>query len=208
MPGIKHIWAEIERMRIQVNRLRGAIKHLQRTRIPAVWAEMLSDRMLEKGRNRQIRPKGRCREVKWYDARATGITAILKTLAEIRKCEGWCYRHVQAIMLSIDQSAKTAMGNCEYFWNRPHGIGGLRKSDIPKCCGRRFNNATHVSFANDPLRHNPLQRISASCARSGISVVCGGRRRSGRLQLFHIRAMSGDRVRHRWLLSKPTRREE
>jgi hypothetical protein len=86
----------------------------------------------------------------------------------------------------------------------------LKKSDSPKTCcgGRRFNNATDVRFASDPLRHDALRRNSTSRARSGISVVCGERGRSSRLQLFHIRAMSGDRVRHRGVLSKSTRIEE
>jgi hypothetical protein len=29
--------------------------------------------------------------------------------------EGYCYFHVQAIMLSIDQYAESALGNREYF---------------------------------------------------------------------------------------------
>jgi hypothetical protein len=45
--------------------------------------------------------------------------------------EGWCYHHVQAIMLSIDQYAEVATGNREYFWNKPHSIGGNKKGDIP-----------------------------------------------------------------------------
>ena len=40
------------------------------------------------------------------------------------------YFHVQAIMLAIDQYAETALGNREYFLNRPHGIGG-RSDNIP-----------------------------------------------------------------------------
>jgi hypothetical protein len=44
--------------------------------------------------------------------------------------EGYCYHHVQAIMLSIDQYAETALGNREYFLNRPYGIGG-KNDKIP-----------------------------------------------------------------------------
>jgi hypothetical protein len=40
------------------------------------------------------------------------------------------YHHVQAIMLAIDQYAESALGNREYFWNKPHGIGG-KKDNIP-----------------------------------------------------------------------------
>jgi hypothetical protein len=32
--------------------------------------------------------------------------------------------HVQAIIVSIDQYAESALGNREYFLNRPYGIGG------------------------------------------------------------------------------------
>lgn len=39
--------------------------------------------------------------------------------------EGYCYHHVQAIMIAIDQYAETALGNREYFLNRPHSIGGM-----------------------------------------------------------------------------------
>jgi hypothetical protein len=39
--------------------------------------------------------------------------------------EGYCYFHVQAIMLSIDQYAETALGNREYFLNKPYGIGRM-----------------------------------------------------------------------------------
>ena len=44
--------------------------------------------------------------------------------------EGYCFRHVQAIMLAIDQYAETALGNREYFLNRPHSIGG-RNDHVP-----------------------------------------------------------------------------
>jgi hypothetical protein len=73
--------------------------------------------------------------LKWYDANATDNPPFLKALAEVRKIglsEGWCYHHVQAIIMSIDQYAEVATGNREFFWNRPHSIGGSRKaSDVP-----------------------------------------------------------------------------
>ena len=72
--------------------------------------------------------------LKWYDANATDNPPFLKALAEVRKIgvhEGWCYHHVQAIMLSIDQYAEAATGNREYFWNKPHRTGVFKKGDIP-----------------------------------------------------------------------------
>jgi len=60
---------------------------------------------------------------------------FLKALAEVRRIgvhEGWCYHHVQAIIVAIDQYAEAATGNREYFWNKPHSTGGNRKAgDVP-----------------------------------------------------------------------------
>jgi len=44
--------------------------------------------------------------------------------------EGWCYHHVQAIIVAIDQYAEKALGNREFFLNKPYGIG-RGKSEIP-----------------------------------------------------------------------------
>jgi hypothetical protein len=48
-------------------------------------------------------------------------------LAEVRRqapLEGYCYHHVQAmIIVAIDQYAEAALGNREYFWNKPQRIG-------------------------------------------------------------------------------------
>jgi len=58
----------------------------------------------------------------------------LKALAEVRRLgprEGRCYQHVQAIMLSIDQYAESALGNRDFFLNKPYGIGGSNNSDTP-----------------------------------------------------------------------------
>lgn len=59
----------------------------------------------------------------------------IKALAEARRLaarEGWCYPHVQAISVAIDQYAEKAFGNRDFFLNPPHSIGGSRKSgDVP-----------------------------------------------------------------------------
>ena len=60
--------------------------------------------------------------------------SFLKALAEVRKIgvnEGWCYHHVQAIILAIDQYAEAATGNREFFWNKPYSIGSLKRDNIP-----------------------------------------------------------------------------
>jgi hypothetical protein len=47
------------------------------------------------------------------------------------KREGYCYQHVQAIIVAIDQYAEEALGNREFFLNKPHGIGDGRNDRIP-----------------------------------------------------------------------------
>jgi len=54
---------------------------------------------------------------------------FLKALNETRHLatrEGWCYQHVQAITVAIDQYAEAATGNRGYFLNKPQSIGGKR----------------------------------------------------------------------------------
>lgn len=73
-------------------------------------------------------------EFKWYDHDATDNPPWVKALAEVRHRatrEGWCYPHVQAIIVAIDQYAEKALGNRDYFLNKPYGIGGGRKGDVP-----------------------------------------------------------------------------
>jgi hypothetical protein len=58
----------------------------------------------------------------------------IKARAEVRQLaprEGWCYQHVQAIIVAIDQYAETALGDREFFLNKPYGIGGGMKDNIP-----------------------------------------------------------------------------
>lgn len=77
-------------------------------------------------------------ELEWLLNPSNGTTErhrqspFLKALAEARRIavhEGWCYHHVQAILISIDQYAEAATGNREFFRNKPHSIGGGRRSD-------------------------------------------------------------------------------
>ena len=66
---------------------------------------------------------------------------FLKALEVVRRQatrEGWRYHHVQAILVAFDQYAEAATGNRQYFWNKPHSIGGIRKSgDVPWSNKRR-----------------------------------------------------------------------
>ncbi|RZN13000.1 hypothetical protein [Bradyrhizobium sp. Leo121] len=61
---------------------------------------------------------------------------FFKALAEVRQLatrEGWCFHHVQAIIVAIDQYAEAATGNRLFFLNRRHSIGGgrTRGDDVP-----------------------------------------------------------------------------
>jgi hypothetical protein len=71
--------------------------------------------------------------LKWYDYDADNPPWI-KALAEVRHLaprEGWRYQHVQTIIVAIDQYAEAALGNREFFLNKPHSIGPRSQSDIP-----------------------------------------------------------------------------
>ncbi len=63
------------------------------------------------------------------------LSPFLKGLNEVRQMatrEGWCYQHIQALIVAIDQYAEAATGNREYFLNKPHSIGGPpRRGDVP-----------------------------------------------------------------------------
>jgi hypothetical protein len=70
--------------------------------------------------------------MKWHDKNADNPPWI-KALAEVRQqaaMEGYCYQHVQAIIVAIDQYAEAALGNRDYFLNRPHSAGG-KKDSVP-----------------------------------------------------------------------------
>ena len=72
-------------------------------------------------------------QLQWYDDNADN-PPWLKALAEVRHRatrEGWRYQHVQAIIVAIDQYAESALGNRDFFLNKPHSIGGSRKGDNP-----------------------------------------------------------------------------
>jgi hypothetical protein len=71
--------------------------------------------------------------LKWYDEK-DGHPPWITALAEVRSRatrEGWCYHHVQAIIVAIDQYAEAALGNRQFFLNKPYGVGGTRNDRIP-----------------------------------------------------------------------------
>ena len=76
-------------------------------------------------RARAWRPELVMAELKWYDDKADDSPWI-KALAELRHRatrDGYCYQHVQAITVAIDQYAEKALGNRDFFLNKPYGVG-------------------------------------------------------------------------------------
>lgn len=70
--------------------------------------------------------------LRYFDHNDPDNPPWIKALAEVRRLatrEGWCHPHVQAIIVSIDQYAEAALGNRNYFLNKPYSIGGKRKAD-------------------------------------------------------------------------------
>jgi len=70
---------------------------------------------------------------RWFDDEQE-LSSWLTALEDVRRRatrEGWCYQHVQAIIVAIDQYAEAATGNRNYFLNKPHSIGPNRKGDVP-----------------------------------------------------------------------------
>lgn len=68
--------------------------------------------------------------LRWFDDEPE-LSPFLKALEDVRRKatrEGWCYMHVQAIIVAIDQYAEAATGNREYFLNKPVSIGQSRRS--------------------------------------------------------------------------------
>ena len=64
-------------------------------------------------------------QLKWHDDKADN-SPWLNALAELRQRatrEGHCFQHVQAITVAIDQYAEKALGNRDYFLNKPYGVG-------------------------------------------------------------------------------------
>jgi hypothetical protein len=140
MADINFVRREIEYMRIQVGRQRNDILQLRRAGIATASAELLLRRMVAKVESlcaardkfrqtlpdRSPRSCSEARVVKRYFSGTEDRPPFLKALAEVRKIgvhEGWCYHHVQAVILarSVCRDGDRQPG---VFWNRPQSIGG------------------------------------------------------------------------------------
>jgi hypothetical protein len=65
------------------------------------------------------------RPPQWFDDNADN-TPWIKALEDVRRKasrEGYCYQHVQAIIVAIDQYAEAATGNRHFFLSKPQSIG-------------------------------------------------------------------------------------
>src|SRR5260370_20990097 len=99
----------------------------------------------------------------WYDPKADNPPWI-KALADVRHMgtrEGYCYHHVQAIMLAIDQYAETALDNREFFLNKPHGIGGKEKKIPYGAMDKKIATCFRRQLAAETLP--PTQSTTSVC---------------------------------------------
>jgi hypothetical protein len=81
---------------------------------------------------------------KWHDVNATDNPPWIKALAEVGHLacrEGWRYQHVQGIIVAIDQYAEAALGNRDFFLNRPYGIGGSLNLSTVRMAGQEARPA-------------------------------------------------------------------
>ena len=72
--------------------------------------------------------------LRWYDEKNADNPPWVAALADVRRLatrEGYCFQHSRPSSLRFDQYAEKALGNREYFLNRPYGIGGGMKDHIP-----------------------------------------------------------------------------
>jgi hypothetical protein len=70
-------------------------------------------------------------QLKWYDDK-TDNSPWIDALAELRQRaarEGYCYQHVQAITVAIDQYAEKALGNRDYLLNKP--TASAKRNAVP-----------------------------------------------------------------------------
>jgi hypothetical protein len=56
--------------------------------------------------------------------------ALVPSLMHPARLDG-DHHHLQAIIVAIDQYAEAALGKGEFFLNKPYGIGGRAKDNIP-----------------------------------------------------------------------------
>jgi hypothetical protein len=140
--GLDHVRSEIEHMRV---RSEGSVRKSSSFSAPAYRLHRLSfclggcwrgsRAFVTSGtgsrKSRAVRRRGACLAAGVGDARTIemvrrqgGQLALVDALAELRQRaarEGHCFQHVQAITVAIDQYAEKALGNRDYFLNKPAG---------------------------------------------------------------------------------------
>jgi hypothetical protein len=85
--------------------------------------------------------------LRWYDEEAESSRWI-KALAELRQRatrEGYCYQHVQAITVAIDQYAEKALGNATTFLTSP--MASAKRNAVPA----RVNERHPFPLGGQPL---------------------------------------------------------
>ena len=63
--------------------------------------------------------------LKWYDEKADNSpgSTRLPNCGSGQRERATAIQHVQAITVAIDQYAEKALGNRDYFLNKPYGVG-------------------------------------------------------------------------------------
>ena len=92
---------------------------------------------------------------------------FIKALAEVRRIgvlEGWCYHHVQAIIVAIDQYAEAATGNREFFWNKPHSMAAAAGT---------ITSLSHRIRVEEHVVERPVVSPPPGTAGHFFSGVCG-----------------------------------
>ena len=68
-------------------------------------------------------------QLRWFNEKAPDTSPWIAALAEVRHLgprEGHCCQHVHAILVAIDQYAEAALGNRQFFLNKPYNCGDAK----------------------------------------------------------------------------------
>ena len=104
--------------------------------------------------------------LRWHDEKADN-SPWLDALAELRQRatrEGYCYQHVQAITVAIDEYAEKALGNRDYFSKQ-----ALRRRLAPNA----LSALPAFIYMNDDsafIFHDRFEESELSCAETAVMV--------------------------------------
>ena len=112
-------------------------------------------------------------DLKWYDPNAEDPPWI-EALAEVRHLaprEGWCYQHVQAIIVAIDQYAEAALGNRDFFSTRQHWQSEERQRSVGLyMCEAARTLVAHMRSQSGPTM--PIARLTRWALLGAFERIC------------------------------------